>query len=139
MRIKNMLPLFAFTALYLTSFSCGNSKKENIKNSINKKEISIESIKDSFYSQYQQQESIQAENLLKRDSIWEIYKIKKEQISESFNKKIKYLKSLKQKKILNDNEYKIKISLAEQEFKINLLENIKQWSKNYSNIIDEMK
>lgn len=139
MRIKNKLPLFAFTALYLTSFSCENSKKENIKNSINKKEISIESIKDSFYSQYQQQESIQAENLLKRDSIFEIYKIKREQIKETFNKKIKNLKSLKQKNILNDKEYKIKFSLAEKEFKINLLDNLKQWSKNYSKIIDEMK
>ena len=139
MKIKNILPLFACSAICLTSLSCGNSREKDTKIPSKIREINIEPIKDSFYSQYQQQESIQAENLLKRDSIWKIYQTKREQIRESFNKKIKYLKSLKQKKILNDNEYKIKISLAEQEFKIILLEIIKQWCKNYSNIIDEMK
>ena len=141
MRIKNILPLLAFTTLSITAgISCENSKKNKFTNSVkNKKEISIESIKDSYYRQYQQQESIQAENLLKRDSILKIYQTKREQLRDSFNEKIKYLNNLKQKRVLTDNEYRAKASLVEQEFKINLLENIKQWCNNYSKIVDEMK
>ena len=139
MKIKNILPLFACSAICLTSLSCGNSREKDTKIPSKIREINIEPIKDSFYSQYQQQESIQAENLLKRDSIWKIYQTKREQIRESFNKKIKYLKSLKQRKILNEKDYKIRLSLENQKYKQDLLDNIKIWSDNYSKIIDEMK